>query len=174
MQYSWQWQQATGADVPDIVRMAQRHFETEIDQIFWPDPLAYERNLMRAIVEQHYNPAQELLLTARQHQQLLGYVWAHRSTAPWSDDAMCTVRMVHVDLELSSRQRLRMVTEMIMAWELWAHRWRMPVICSTSMRQDWQPFMALHQRRGYSVRGSFAYRRLVLDQGTVQHPQELA
>jgi hypothetical protein len=170
MQNSWQWQQATGKDVGAMVLMAQQHFQTEIDQIFRPDPVAYERNLMKAIVEQFYNAGQELVLVAQHNQQLQGYVWAHRSTAPWSDDAMCTVRMVHVNLNLPSRQRVRMITEMIMAWELWAMTWKMPVICSTSMRQDWQTFMALHQRRGYSVRGSFAYRRLDISQSAVKHP----
>jgi hypothetical protein len=162
MRQNWQWQRATGADVPDIVAMAQTHFECEIDQIFRPDPIVYERNLMRAIVEQFYVPGSEFVWLARSDRlgRLLGYVWAHRSQAPWSDDAMCAVRMVHVDLDLTPRDRVRMIREMIMTWELWCVENHIPVICSSTMRGDQQAFLKIHQRMGYDVRGSFAYKRL--------------
>ena len=40
----WTWESTSGVDVPHMVRMAQDHFETEIDQVFTPDPIAYARN----------------------------------------------------------------------------------------------------------------------------------
>lgn len=162
MRQSWTWRRANGNDVADIVRMAQDFFETEIDQIFTPDPIAYERNLMRAIVEQFYVPGNELVCVARNTtgDRLLAYVWAHRSTAPWSDDPMCAVRMVHVDMNLAPRDRVRMISEMIMTWELWCVENGIPVVCSTTMRGDQAGFLKIHERYGYDVRGSYAYKRL--------------
>lgn len=162
MRQTWQWHRATGSDVADIVAMAQTHFQCEIDRIFTPDPIVYERNLMRAVVEQFYVPGTEMIWISRSipGQRLLGYVWAHRSQAPWSDDPMCAVRMVHVDLHLAPRDRVRMISEMIMTWELWCIENKIPVICSSTMRGDQQGFLKIHERYGYDVRGSFAYKRL--------------
>lgn len=158
---TWTWNTAAGPDVSDIVAMARGHFETEIDQIFIPDPIAYSRNLTLAIVNQFYVPGTELLKVCRDlNGRLIGYVWAHRSAAPWSDDPMCAVRMVHVDLELSARDRIRLIQEMIMHWESWCHESGIPVVCSTTMRGDQAGFMRIHERMGYSVRGSYAYKRI--------------
>jgi hypothetical protein len=57
---NWTWSSTTGLDVNQIVMMAQDHFETEIDRIFVPDPIAYARNLTMATVAQFYNPGLEL------------------------------------------------------------------------------------------------------------------
>lgn len=158
---NYQWRQATGADVNACVTMAQQHFESEIDQIFKPDPLVYERNLMRAIVEQFYVPGSELVQVCSEQVSgdLVAYVWAHRSRAPWSDDDMCAVRMAHVDMTLGTRNRVRLIVQMIAIWEQWALDHHIPVICSTTMRGDQQAFLRIHQRCGYDVRGSFAYKR---------------
>ena len=82
---------------------------------------------------------------------------------------MCSIRMVHVDMSLGTRDRIRLVTEMIEVWETWASNSGIPVICSTTMRGDQQGFLRIHQRSGYDIRGSFAYKRL--HQGAVQHPE---
>lgn len=156
----WTWRPATGADVQRIVDIAVAHFQTEIDQLFTPDPIAYSRNLTIAVVNSFYLPATEMLWVCEQNNQIIAYVWAHRSTAPWSDDPMCAVRMVHIDLSLSARYRVLLVTEMIEIWERWAVSSGIPVVCSTTMRGDQAGFLKIHQRCGYDVRGSFAYKRL--------------
>jgi hypothetical protein len=162
MKQTWNWRRANGTDVPDIVSMAQTSFQSEIDRIFVPDPIAYERNVMRAIVEQFYLPGTELVIVARNPvgEKLLGYAWVLKSTAPWSDEAMAAVRMAHVDMKCSPRDRVRLVAEMIMSWELWCVENGIPVICSSTMRGDQQGFLKIHERYGYSVRGSFCYKRL--------------
>jgi len=160
---NWTWTATTGTDVPDIVTMAQDHFETEIDLIFTPDPVAYARNLTLATVRQFYNPGSELLRVCREvgTNRLLAYTWAIRGDrAPWSDDEMISVRMAHVDLSLPVRQRLRMVTGMIVLWETWARECSVPIVCSTTMRRDTGGFLEIHRRLGYDVRGSYAYKRL--------------
>jgi hypothetical protein len=161
MTQEWQWRRATGEDISAIVAMAEQDFQTEIDQIFQPDPIAYSRNVTIAVVTQFYLPAQELLMVARDsHNQLMAYVWVIRETAPWSDQVMAATRMVHLDLSLPVRTRIRLVQEMIGHWETWAQESGIGIICSTTMRRDTSGFLRIHSAAGYDVRGSIAYRRL--------------
>jgi len=156
------WHRATGTDITDIVRMAEQDFQTEIDGIFQPDPVAYARNVTIAVVTQFYLPAQELLMVARDsHNQLIAYVWVIRETAPWSDEVMAATRMVHLDLALPVRTRIRLVQEMIGVWETWAQESGIAIVCSTTMRRDTQGFLRIHSAAGYDVRGSIAYKRLI-------------
>jgi len=160
---SWRWMPTSGADVPAIVELAVNHFQVEIDTVFTPDPIAYARNLTMATVAQYYNPGSELLKVAKDDatNAIIAYVWVMRNQrAPWSDQEMATVRMVHVDLALSLRDRLRLVQEMLLSWEDWARTYSIPIICSTTMRRETAGFLKLHQRNGYDVRGSFAYKKL--------------
>lgn len=160
---TWTWVPATGGDINHIVAIAQRHFETEIDQVFEPDPIAYARNITQAVVSQFYSPGSELLQVAldQTNHQVLGYVWVARGErAAWSDQELALVRMVHVDLDLPVRQRIRMITEMIEIWETWAIRYHIPIICSTTMRNDQSAFLRIHSRCGYDVRGSYCYKKM--------------
>jgi hypothetical protein len=162
---TWSWESTSGADVPHMVRMAEDHFQTEIDLIFTPDPIAYARNLTLATVAQFYNPGTELLKVAKCSDTgvILAYTWAIRDEKmPWSDEAMICAKMAHVDLSLPVRQRLRLVTGMIVLWETWARECGVPVVCSTTMRRDQAGFLDLHRRLGYDVRGSYCYKRLEL------------
>lgn len=156
------WSQASGNDVTDIVNMAVSHFQREIDTVFNPDTVAYSRNITFAIVNQFYLPTTELLSVAKNAEgKLLAYTWAKSGDrAPWSDDSMVVIRMAHVDLELSSRMRLRLITDMINLWERFARFANNPIICSTTMRGDQGAFLKLHERMGYDVRGSYAYKKL--------------
>ena len=159
----WTWESTSGTDVPHMVAMAEDHFQTEIDLIFTPDPIAYARNLTLATVAQFYNPQTELLKVAKEQHtgRILAYTWACRGEkTAWSDEAMICVKMAHVDLSLPVRQRLRLVTGMIVLWETWARECGVPVVCSTTMRRDQEGFLNIHRKLGYDVRGSYAYKRL--------------
>ena len=168
------WTSASGPDVPDIVAIARRHFESEIDSIFTPDPIVYSRNLTRAVIEQFYNPGAEFLQVARDAAGVvIAYVWVIRGQrSPWSDEEMAMPRMVHVDLGLSARERVLIIRQMIRMWETWAEANHIPIVCSTTMRRDRDAFLRLHESAGYDVRGSFAYRRLSVQSGPV-HPDVL-
>ena len=168
------WTPASGPDVGDIVAIARTHFESEIDAIFTPDPIVYSRNLTRAVIEQFYNPGAEFLQVARDPSgAMIAYVWVIRGQrSPWSDEEMAMPRMVHLDLGLSVRQRVRIIQEMIRMWEAWAEANHIPIVCSTTMRRDREGFLRLHESAGYDVRGSFAYRRLSVQSGPV-HPDVL-
>lgn len=161
---TYTWSQATGSDVLDIVNLAQQHFESEIDTIFAPDPVAYSRNITFAIVNQFYLPMTELVTVCKDSAgKLIAYTWARAGErAAWSDDSMISIRMAHVDLQQSSRQRVRLITDMMSQWEQFAKYSGTGIICSTTMRGDQTAFLRLHERNGYLVRGSFAYKRLAL------------
>jgi hypothetical protein len=158
----YNWNRATGLDVADIVLMAQSHFQQEIDKIFNPDPVAYSRNITLAVVNQFYSPSTELIGISRDDNgKLLAYTWASAfQRAPWSDDNMVSIRMAHVALDLSAKQRVGLVKDMMEHWETFARSSNTPIICSTTMRNDQTAFLKLHERCGYDVRGSYAYKKL--------------
>jgi len=162
------WTPAGGNDVPDIVAMAEQHFQQEIDTIFNPDPVAYSRNITYAVVNQFYLPTTELLSIARDPTgSLLAYTWAKSNDrAPWSDDPMVVVRMAHVALNQTAKTRVRLVQDMLELWERFAIFANQPIICSTTMRRDQDAFLKMHSRHGYDVRGSYAYKRLNTTQAT--------
>ena len=159
---NFNWYPCTGLDVDSVVKMAQDHFETEIDLIFTPDPIAYARNLTLAVVNQHYLPMTELLSVCKDDSgKLLAYTWAtSNQRAMWSDDNMVVVKMAHVDLTLPVKQRIQIVNSMFKLWESFAILANNPIVCSTTMRKDQEGFLKLHARNGYDVRGSYAYKKL--------------
>lgn len=162
---TWTWEAATGTDVPVIKDIAESWFQTEIEGIWTPDPIAYMRNITTAVVNQYYSPGSELILVARAAQGLVGYVWVKRNNrSPWSDQEQAVVQMVHVDLSLGLRDRIKLITEMISAWETWCENFHIPIVCSTTMRADQSGFLKIHERCGYVIRGSYAYKKL----GTTQ------
>lgn len=170
---AYTWRSAQLHDVDNILALAKTHFEVEIDSIFTPEVPVYIRNITFAIVNQHFNPFAECLYVAYDGSQLLAYTWAKSNeVAAWSDDRMVSVRMAHVDLNLSTRLRVKLITDMMKIWENLARLSRAPVVCSTTMRHDQDAFLKLHQRNGYDVRGSYAYKRLV--QRSVEHPDHLS
>jgi hypothetical protein len=160
MNYNWTF--ATLTDVNAIVIMAEQHFQTEIDLIFKPEPPVYARNLAYAVLNQTYYPGSELLTVAKDaDNKLLAYNWAKSGDrAFWSDDMMINVRMVHLDLALPTRTRIALIKDMMAQWEELAKFSKTPIICSTTMRHSQDAFLKLHERAGYSVRGSYAYKKI--------------
>ena len=158
-----EWYRATLGDVPDIVALSQQYFEAEVDDVFHTDATVLEQNLAQAVLQQHYNPWSNCVLLARNAQhQVQAYTWITRGErAVWSAEEMITVRMAHVRMDASTRQRVQLVEQMIGFWEVWAQECSVPVICSTTMRHDQSGFLRLHERHGYSVRGSIAYKRIL-------------
>lgn len=157
----WRWRQSTGADTQDIVDLALVCFGGETDKFFRNDPLEYGRNIMLATVNQFYNPVSELLSVAYDGDMLLAYTWVIRGQyAPWSKEEMATVRIAHVRQDLSQRERITLLAQMLQMWEVWARAGKVNIIFSSTIRESQDPFMRLHERAGYHVRGSCAYKRL--------------
>jgi hypothetical protein len=158
---AWRWRSPTGADTQDIVDLALVCFGSETDTFFQNDPVEYGRNVMLATVNQFYNPLTELLCVAHEGDVLMGYTWAVRGQySAWSREEMVTIRMAHVRLDLPPRQRIQLLAQMIQMWEVWAKACRINIIFSSTIRESQDPFLRLHERAGYTVRGSCAYKRL--------------
>jgi hypothetical protein len=49
---------------------------------------------------------------------------------------------------------------MMHLWEAFATLAQVNIICSTTMRKDQSSFLKLHEKHGYDVRGSYAYKKL--------------
>ena len=158
----WTWTRAVGTDVTDIVAMAHDDFAQEVDSIFTIDPHVYAHNIALAVVDQMYNPFNNLIMVARNEQnQLIAYTWCVRNErACWSAEEMAAVRMAHVSLDQPVRTRIQLIQQMMGFWQVWADSCGIKIVCSTTMRHDQKAFLKLHERMGYSVRGSIAYKRL--------------
>ena len=162
---NYNWQLATLNDIDEIVDIAQENFTQEIDTIFTPSPPAYARNLAYAVLNQTYYPGSMLLVVAREEEsnKMIAYNWANSGDKSWwSDDLMVNVRMVHMTMTLAPRQRVRLIKDMMDHWERFARYAKNPIICSSTVRHSQDGFLKLHEREGYSVRGSFAYKRIEL------------
>jgi hypothetical protein len=73
---------------------------------------------------------------------------------------MVIIKMAHLSLTLSPRERVILVKDMLRLWEAFATLARVRIICSTTMRKDQSSFLKLHEKHGYDVRGSYAYKKL--------------
>ena len=169
----WRWAPAAGTDAQDITDMALVDFGRETDGVFRNDPMEYQRNIMQATINQFYNPRLELLSVARNHTTgaLLAYTWASRGErAPWSPEEMVSIRIAHVDQQISARHRVALCAQMITMWEVWADACKVPIIFSSTVRGEQAAFLELHRRAGYSVRGSVAYKRLSVKNFELDEP----
>ena len=54
----------------------------------------------------------------------------------------------------------KLVKDMLTMWEDWARLCEVNIVCSSTMRRDQSAFLKLHERNGYILRGSFAYKKL--------------
>jgi hypothetical protein len=91
---------------------------------------------------------------------LLAYCWFDRGGyTTYANEEISNAKFHHVDLSLPVRQRVRLINEMIDQHILWASVWGIPVICSTSIRDEHDGFMRIHKKRGFRVNGSYAYIR---------------
>jgi len=158
----WIWRQAAGDDVEDMIAMSEYYFLNDI-AFQTPNRRHYSKNLTLAIVNQYYEPHNCMISVAREKStgDLLAWTWIVRNEyAWWGSDEMAGVRMAQVALKLSKRTRMRLISQEIDLWETWAKICKVPIIFSTSIRENQQAFLRLHELHGYFVRGNVAYLRV--------------
>jgi len=163
-------------DVPDIVAMARKHFEGEVQGILTTDPKVFEHQLMVTTTSQLYDKGREFVAVCRAEPKLvetgrgiyekepqgtlLAYCWFDRGGyATYSRDEISNAKFHHVDMDLPLKTRVRLINEMIDQHILWANVWKIPVVCSCSIRGDYNGFMKIHEKRGFTVHGSYAWIR---------------
>ena len=160
----WRWDYAQYTDIDDIYSMAKTHFEREVDHIFTISDDNYKYALDLSTSHQRHNLALEQLLVCRQKAtgKLCAYSWIGRGhRTPYSNDEMAEAKMLHTDLNLSSHHRIRIIVQAIHYWQTWARACNIPVLVSTSIREDQQTFLKLHQKLGFTVRGGICYKRII-------------
>lgn len=161
---SWRWDYAQYSDIEDMFQMAKTHFEREMDEIFTISDAGYKYALDISTSHQRHNLALEQLLVCRDKtsNKLLAYSWLGRGhRTPYSNDEMAEARMAHTDLELTGTQRIHILVQMINYWETWALACGIPVLVSTSIREEQDTFLRLHERLGFTVRGGICYKRII-------------
>ena len=163
-------------DVPDIVAMARKHFESEVQGILTTDPRVFEHQLMVTTTNQLYDKGREFVAVCRadpklvevgrgiyemeSQGKLLGYCWFDRGGyATYSRDEISNAKFHHVDMDLPLKTRVKLINEMIDQHILWANVWKIPVVCSCSIRKDYEAFVRIHAKRGFTVHGSYAWIR---------------
>jgi len=166
IQYSWV--SPTLNDLEPLRILTESNCADEITSIWTIDEIAFYRNMTLAIVNQHYTPGYELLQIAKdQSGTIIAYTWARANERmPWSDESMVAIRMAHVDLQLNPRLKLRLLSDMLHIWETFARQAGAVIISSCSMRREQEAYLRLHQRHGYEIRGSYAYKRVNTTQAT--------
>ena len=147
-------------DVDDIVDMADLVFGTEADGILTRDKAVFRKNVTVATTVQVFDKSKEFIAVNRDEDKLLGYCWFDRGGyTTYANEEISNAKFHHVDLQLPARLRVRLINEMIDQHILWAHRWGIPVVCSTSIRAEHDGFMKIHKKRGFTVNGSYAWIR---------------
>jgi hypothetical protein len=147
-------------DVDDIVELSDSVYGSEADGILTRSRDVFRHRVTVATTEQLFNKGREFIAVCRDEGRLLGFCWYDRGGyTTYSNEEISNAKFHHVDLELPVRLRVRLINEMIDQHILWAHRWGIPVVCSTSIRSEHDGFMKIHKKRGFTVNGSYAWIR---------------
>jgi hypothetical protein len=147
-------------DVDDIVNMADSVFGAEADGILTRDKAVFRKHVTVATTVQVFDKSKEFIAVCRDEDKLLGYCWFDRGGyTTYANEEISNAKFHHVDLQLPARLRVRLINEMIDQHILWAHKWGIPVVCSTSIRAEHDGFMKIHKKRGFTVNGSYAWLR---------------
>ena len=159
-------------DIEHIIDMAEYNFQKEVEGILTVDSNVFRKHLTVATTIQSFDRSKEFIAICRTdawekttvQEFCLGvpmaYCWFDRGGyTTYSNEEISNAKFHHVDLQLPARLRVRLINEMIDQHILWAHRWGIPVVCSTSIRAEHDGFMKIHKKRGFTVNGSYAWIR---------------
>ena len=174
-QDAWTWQVAEHMDVEDILDLVAENYEHEIDNILTASRPRMCYHLHRAILEQTFEPEKQLISIARLKDtgKLLAWAWLERGKyTVYAAEEMAVAEFLHVDLTLSPRTRITLCAQVLHQWIKACEMCNIPVLCSTTIRDDQIAFIRLHQRLGFKVRGSFAYLKVTkpVVLGAIQPP----
>lgn len=160
---TWTWKKAIHTDVEDIMNIMQDFYSPEIAGIFTPSRTRMGYHLHKAILDQSYGVNEHFIGVARDESgRLLAWHWLSRGKfLTYADEEMAAGEFIHVDLDLSAKQRMRLCIESLEQWIAWCWQHNIPVLSSTSIRENQEGFMRLHDRLGFKRNGSFAYKRII-------------
>lgn len=165
-------------DVESIVQLADANYGLEMQGVIPRNRDVFRHRVTMAATEQVFNRHREFLAVYKElgepvweqvgdyvnvrtgTPRLMGFCWFDRGGyTTYSNEEISNAKFHSVDMSLPAKQRVKLVHEMIDQHILWAHMCGIPIICSTSIRQDQDAFMRIHAKRGFSVHGSYAWIR---------------
>lgn len=165
-------------DVDGIVELADSNYGSTMDGIVNRSRDVFRHRVTVAATEQIFNPYKEFLAVNKTlgepvwdqvgefvnvrvgKENLCGFCWFDRGGyTTYSNEEISNSKFHSVDLSLPAKQRVRLVHEMIDQHILWANQCGIPIICSSSILVNQAGFMQIHEKRGFSVNGSFAWIR---------------
>jgi hypothetical protein len=160
---AWEWIRAEVRHIPDIVKLAESHYQQEVEQLLTPNPTRLSYHLYKAVIEQTFHPGNTLVSVAvdKTTQRLLAWAWLERGKhTVYANEEMAVGEFIHTQLDLPVRTRMRLVGQTLDQWILWSQANAIPVLCSTSIRDDQSGFMRLHNAYDFVIKGSFAYKKI--------------
>lgn len=147
-------------DVDKIMVLLEDHYGWEVEGIITRSKDVFRHRVTVAATEQVFNKYREFLAVYKVADRLLGFCWFDRGGyTTYSNEEISNSKFHSVDMDLPAKQRVRLVHEMIDQHILWANMCGVPIVCSTSIREDQNAFMKIHDKRGFSVNGSYAWIR---------------
>lgn len=156
-------------DVDDIVALADGQYGHETDDILTRSTAVFRKHTTIATTVQLFDKSKEFIAVCRSVDdpdypdgKLLGFCWFDRGGyTTYSVDEISNSKFHFVDKTLPVRLRVELINEMIDQHILWASNCGVPVICSTSIRMEHSAFVKIHERRGFTVHGSYAWMKTV-------------
>jgi len=152
-------------DIDDVVELANGQYGHETDDILKRCPATFRRHATVCATVQLFDKAKEFFAVCRSFDdpnypdgKLLGFCWFDRGGyTTYSTDEISNSKFHFVDKTLPVRFRIKLINEMIDQHILWAGNCGIPVVCSTSIRVEHDIFMKIHEKRGFTVVGSYAW-----------------
>ena len=165
---NYNWTPALLTDVENMADLSIEHYLNDSLDIFNLHIPTALKSLSLAVVNQYFSPLTELISVCKNNNnKLLAYTYCIHSTVQyWSLDNIVEVRMATVDLSLPTKLKIKLLNDMFKLWENFALLSNSNIILSNTMRKDQDSFLKLHQKNGYIVRGSYAYKKLNTTQAT--------
>jgi len=160
---AWTWSQAIHTDVPEIVQLSDDIDTLDIAGILSKNPTRLTYHLHQAILDQSYGLNQHLVMIARDKisAKLMAWAWITRGKfSPYADEEMAVAELCSIDSQLPARTKIKLAHQTLEHWIHWCKLSKIPVLCSTTIRENQTSFMRLHEQLGFLVRGSFAYKRI--------------
>ena len=146
-------------DVEDIVDMADGYF-VDTGEVLKKSKDLFRKNVTMVSTLQIFDRTKEFLAVCRDEGRMVGYCWYDRhGYTTYSTEEISNAKFHHVDHGLSARVKIRLINEMIDQHILWAYSNGVPIVCSTSIRPEFEVFMKIHKKRGFTVNGSYAWIR---------------
>lgn len=161
----WRWYLAWPSDSQEIEDLIMTQYQHEANTIF---PIHAPKMRMEAeidMIKQRHNLGAAQVIVAKHNDtnKIMAWAWIQRGHyTPYSNSEYADAKMLHIDLNLPVKTRIVLTHQILENWMLWCQLNYIPTLVSTSMREDWKTFMKIHERLGFIVRGTIAWKRIEL------------